>query len=78
MSPVFDSPMITRKVVLQRLNAEGYGQHATSFVDVETEAQFVARLADIKRRAPNKRIGLEARCEGPSNPVELDWRASGN
>jgi hypothetical protein len=75
-----DSPMITRKVVLQRLNAEGYGQHATSFVAVETEAQFVARLADIKRRVPSKRIGLEARGEGrtANNPVELDWRASGN
>jgi hypothetical protein len=47
--------MITRKVVLQRLNAGGYGQHATSFVDVETEAQFVARLADLKRRVPSKR-----------------------
>jgi hypothetical protein len=49
-----DSPMMTRKVVLQRLNAEGYGQHATSFVDVQTEAQFAAKLADIKRRVPSK------------------------
>ena len=74
-----DSPMITRKVVLQRLNAEGYGQHATSFVGVETEAQFAARLADIKRREPSKRIGLEARYQGRAdNPVEIDWRASGN
>ena len=75
-----DSPMMTRKVVLQRLNAEGYGQHATSFVDVQTEAQFAATLADIKRRAPSKRNGSEARGGGESgdNPLALDWRASRN
>ena len=75
-----DSPMMTRKVVLQRLNAEGYGQHATSFVDVQTEAQFAARLADLKRRVPSKRDGLEARGGGKSgdNPLALDWRASRN
>jgi len=74
-----DSPMITRKVVLQRLNAEGYAQHAASFVGVETEAQFVARLGDIKRRELSKRIGLEARYEGrANNPAELGARASGN
>ena len=75
-----DSPMMTRKVVLQRLNAEGYGQHATSFVDVHTEAQFAARLADLNRRVPSKRDGLEARGVGEScdNPLALDWRASRN
>jgi hypothetical protein len=75
-----DSPMMTRKVVLQRLNAEGYGQHATSFIDVQTEAQFAATLADIKRRVPSKRNALEARGGGePSdNPLVLDWRASRN
>ena len=45
-----DSPMMTRKDVLHRLNAEGYGEHATSFADVSTQAQFEARMADIKRR----------------------------
>jgi hypothetical protein len=44
-----DTPMITRDVLLKRLNAEGYGQHAASFVDARSEAQFEARLADIKR-----------------------------
>ena len=75
-----DSPMMTRKVVQQRLNAEGYGQHAASFVDVETEAQFAAKLADIKRRVPSKRNGLEARGGGKpgDNPLALDWRASRN
>ena len=75
-----DSPMMTRKVVLQRLNAGGYGQHATSFVDVQTEAQFAAKLDDIKRRVPSKRNGLEARGGGESgaNPLFLDWRASRN
>ena len=75
-----DSPMMTRKVVLQRLNAEGYGQHATSFVDVQTEAQFAARLADLKRRVPSKRDGLEARGGGEpgDNPLAVDWRASRN
>jgi hypothetical protein len=75
-----DSPMMTRKVVLQRLNSEGYGQHATSFVDIQTEAQFAAKLADIKRRVPSKRNGLEARGVGESgdNPLALDWRASRN
>jgi hypothetical protein len=67
--------MMTRKVVLQRLNAEGYGQHATSFVDVQTEAQFAAKLADIKRRVPSKRNGLR---EPSDNPLALDWRASRN
>ena len=71
-----DSPMMTRKAVLQSLNAEGYGQHATSFVDVQTEAQFAAKLADIKRREPSKRNGLEARGGGQSgdNPQAVDWR----
>jgi len=75
-----DSPMMTRKVVLQRLNAEGYGQHATSFIDVQTEAQFAATLADIKRRVPSKRNALEARGGGEpgDNPLVLDWRASRN
>jgi hypothetical protein len=71
-----DSPMMTRKVVLQRLNADGYGQHAASFVDVQTEAQFAAKLADINRRVPSKHNGLEARGVGESgdNPQAVDWR----
>jgi hypothetical protein len=53
---------------------------ATSFVDIQTEAQFDAKLADIKRRVPSKRNGLEARGVGESgdNPLALDWRASRN
>jgi hypothetical protein len=75
-----DSPMMTRKVLLQRLHAEGYGQQAASFVDVQTEAQFTAKLADIKRRVASKRNGLEALGGGESgdNPLALDWRASRN
>ena len=48
-----DSPMMTRKVVLQRLNTEGYGQHATSFVDVQTEAQFAATYVGRMAAAPS-------------------------
>ena len=67
-----DGQMITQKDVLHRLNAEGYGQHAASFADVWTEAQFEARLADIKRR---HKPGLKTRgdCHGRS-PAVLDWR----
>ena len=69
-----DSPMITPNLVVRRLNAEGYGQHAASFVDAWTEAQFEARLADLKRRY---KPGLKVRYEGDgSNPVALDWRSS--
>jgi hypothetical protein len=71
-----DTPMITRDVVLKRLNAEGYGQHAASFVDARTEAQLEARLADIKRRY---KPGLKVRDEGAGpNAVRLDWRSSLN
>ena len=71
-----DSPMITRKDVLHRLNAEGYGQHAASFIDVWTEAQFEARLADIRRRY---RPGMKTRDDGDGrNPAVLDWRPSLN
>ena len=71
-----DSPMMTRKAVLQSLNAAGYAQDATSFIDVQTEAQFAAKLADIKRREPSKRNGLDARGRGESgdNPQAVDWR----
>ena len=71
-----DTPMITRDVALKRLNAEGYGQHAASFVDARTEAQFEVRLADIKRRY---KPGLRVRDEGAGpNAVRLDWRSSLN
>ena len=71
-----DSRMMTHKVVLQRLNAEGYGQHAASFADVWTEAQFEARLADIKRR---HKPGMKTRDDGDGrNPAVLDWRSSLN
>jgi hypothetical protein len=70
-----DSPMMTHKVVLQRLNAQGYGEHAASFAGVWTEAQFEARLADIKRRY--KRKDFQDKYEGGgSNLVGPDWRSS--
>ena len=69
-----DSPMVTHTVVLRRLKTHGYEQHAASFVNVWTEAQFEARLADIKRRYKRKDF-----VEGDgSNPVELDWQPSLN
>ena len=67
-----DGQMITPKDVLHRLNAEGYGQHAASFADVWTEAQFEARLVDITRR---HKPGLKTRDDGHGrSPAVLDWR----
>ena len=72
-----DSRMVTHAVVLQRLKTHGYERHAASFVNVWTEAQFEARLADIKRRY--RRKDFVDRYERDSrNPVGLDWRPSLN
>ena len=71
-----DSPMITRNFVLKRLDAEGYGHHAASFVDALTEAQFEARLADVKRRYKSD-LKVRGESAGP-NAVRLDWRSSLN
>jgi hypothetical protein len=70
-----DSPMMTRKVLLQRLHAEGYGQQAASFVDVQTEAQFTAKLADIKRRWQASAT-VWRRWAGAS-PATIHWRLTG-
>jgi hypothetical protein len=70
-----DSPMMTRKIVLQRLNAEGYGQHATSFVDVQTEAQFAATLADIKRR--RQASATVRKREAGASPATIRWHSTG-
>jgi hypothetical protein len=50
-----DSPMIVQEVVSQRLKAQGYEHYAASFVDVRNEAQFAARVADIKRRGGERK-----------------------
>ena len=48
--PTAHSPGMNPESVLRQLKARGYGPYAGSFVDVRTEAEFEATLADIRRR----------------------------